>query len=1144
MLILEIHYGTGDVERRELSKTLPVSIGRHVTNDVAIDEEGVGVLHCRISWNGTAFEAVAAGRDGVDVNGSLVRHAALRAGDVLRIGSADLEIHDGNRAHPDDHVAELDIDLKPITSDAIPLRFAPLPPRTLPKSAPSNPAPAPPPRVEEVIPPIVVEPEPWSEPIRRPAKPEPRDTTAPRLGGPARPGEQDLLRSPLILGLGGGVLALVLIALTLWFIIGRESSNRQYDLALSEIREHRYSQGIQSLEAFLHDHPHHRRAHEGRRVLAEARIEQSLAGAAPSWNQAFERLEGYINSQRNEPDFKELQPRVQSFAERIGVGSAEAAASNRKRELLEVSAAASRVLQGYAPEGDERKRALQRVAAASRKAETELTRFETHASALEQIDAAIGRKATLEALRIRRRLIDDYPEFRSDQELQKRMQSILKLERESITRTTPETAATKGDQVSDPRALTFVRHTRARTDVATSKTPVFFVAGDTCFACDSATGEPLWRRVIGLDPPFAPIPVSIDVLALLLWDSRTDDLVLVRQSTGEAIWRQHVGARAVGAPAIDAGQILLSADGGQLLQLDLINGQLNAGLKFAQKISTPAVLSDNRAVVAAESAILYALQTRPLECTATVYSGHAPGSVQAPLLRMGDFLLIAENDREKSAQLSVWNFTPKATSTRFASARVDGHVHDTPVLRGKQLFVPATGERIFAFTVAEEADQRALTRVAHYQVEDGAGGPMYLHAGPDDEFWMAASSLRRFKLASDRIVPLGGRLQLGISAAPPRAIDQELFLTIQNASSRASALISVDRQRMVGQWQSLAAARWLAFTDPGSGSTISGVTDRGDIFSANAAQIEAGGLDYKSATSLSLPEGLRAPPEAVRWPDGRIALLTGAPQPRLFVISRDGRQEQNVQLPGELEAPPVPLAGGILLPLPGRLRLQRGDASGKRVEDYLLPAEGDEPAHWRAVLPIDDKQALVATTSGRLALVQLRTEPSPHLFEISSRELGKTLDFPLVLAGDTVFVATGDEILQLDPRSLVTQAMQKVEQPVSRPLWVVEQRLFAAVGRDRVACFQTEPFAATWTLPLQNGSAMADAPLESAAGACVLAQQDGAVLFVKADTGELIRTTHMGRAIVSGPYRLGDVLFVATVDGSLQSISQKAGGDQ
>jgi hypothetical protein len=108
----------------------------------------------------------------------------------------------------------------------------------------------------------------------------------------------------------------------------------------------------------------------------------------------------------------------------------------------------------------------------------------------------------------------------------------------------------------------------------------------------------------------------------------------------------------------------------------------------------------------------------------------------------------------------------------------------------------------------------------------------------------------------------------------------------------------------------------------------------------------------------------------------------------------------------------------------------------------------------------------------------------------------------------------------------------------------VGKHLFAAVGRDRLACFQTEPFALAWTIPLPDGSAIADAPLETAAGESVLAQQDGAVQFVKADTGEVIRRTHLGRAIVSGPYRLGDVLFVATVDGSLQSIPLNAGGDK
>src|SRR5436190_11175928 len=90
MPFLKIVYLNGDIDRRALEKQQPVSIGSHSSNDIRIDEEGVESLHCRIAWNKKAFEAVAAGVEGFEVNGNVVQRAVLKEGDVLRFGTVDL----------------------------------------------------------------------------------------------------------------------------------------------------------------------------------------------------------------------------------------------------------------------------------------------------------------------------------------------------------------------------------------------------------------------------------------------------------------------------------------------------------------------------------------------------------------------------------------------------------------------------------------------------------------------------------------------------------------------------------------------------------------------------------------------------------------------------------------------------------------------------------------------------------------------------------------------------------------------------------------------------------------------------------------------------------------------------------------------
>ena len=63
----------------------------------------VAPIHCRVLWNKTKtyFEVASANRDGVDLNGTMVRNSGLKGGDVLRIGSVDLIVRERDAATRD-----------------------------------------------------------------------------------------------------------------------------------------------------------------------------------------------------------------------------------------------------------------------------------------------------------------------------------------------------------------------------------------------------------------------------------------------------------------------------------------------------------------------------------------------------------------------------------------------------------------------------------------------------------------------------------------------------------------------------------------------------------------------------------------------------------------------------------------------------------------------------------------------------------------------------------------------------------------------------------------------------------------------------------------------------------------------------------
>ena len=83
-----------------------------------------------------------------------------------------------------------------------------------------------------------------------------------------------------------------------------------------------------------------------------------------------------------------------------------------------------------------------------------------------------------------------------------------------------------------------MRHTYSGTGEVSVGRTVFAVAKDCCYGIDTITGEPLWRRVIGMDSPFFPIPVETSVSGVLLFDTNHNELTLLERRSGQLVWRQ------------------------------------------------------------------------------------------------------------------------------------------------------------------------------------------------------------------------------------------------------------------------------------------------------------------------------------------------------------------------------------------------------------------------------------------------------------------------------------------------------------------------------------------------------------------------------------------------------------------------------
>jgi TolA-binding protein len=549
-------------------------VGQLPTSDIQVDADGVAPIHCRISWKRKDFEVAAVAPDGVQFNGRMVKHSVLAPGDVLRVGDVDIVLlsespgDEYRVAHParpaDDQREEGDLpsdslQMRALTEESLPVRSFHISSQLAADarndqearaSAESTSGPAPGEecdgangegrrglsRVAHVALGLdeLAEEEKHAESLDLPdhshLSPAARVRAA-LATRKLRPGERDPLRSPLVIGLLVGALALVLSAATLWFILAREKAQKQFDLAQSQLQSGQYPLAIESFEAFLRDYPRHALAAQARAAIGTAHVEQAIGGGSPAWDKGLEALQKYIDENRDHKLFQENESPVRKFvlqtADKIAFGAVDTARQLYRRELLPVSAEAVKLIELYSPSENRPDERLKELAAAVQVAQAAILQREAFDKAVSTIDEALAGARSADALREYRRIRERYPAAAAEyRPLLDRLKKACELERKLAVRDEAPRESSAADETTAPARgiLTLARRIRARSDLASVGVTVFALAADSLFGVDSVTGEPQWRRVVGLDAPFAPIPVSVGQPALLVADGATGRL--------------------------------------------------------------------------------------------------------------------------------------------------------------------------------------------------------------------------------------------------------------------------------------------------------------------------------------------------------------------------------------------------------------------------------------------------------------------------------------------------------------------------------------------------------------------------------------------------------------------------------------------
>jgi outer membrane protein assembly factor BamB len=1228
MLDLEIRYGGGPPEVRPISKATPISIGRHSSNDICIDEPDVAPIHCRVLWNKakSLFEITSANRDGVDLNGTLVRAAGLKEGDVLRIGSADLIVREhadapkpqtppkgGMKWDPDAPIVptersekytptmaaiptvraenSAEIPFKPASEETQAAREgwerkvyrSPPPAERKPDrkadreldeeaeresftpvaTAPPPPAPAvpltpipeethdPAPARHEFVNKMLDEEESEAESevpivIRRHGAKAPDASFATRLSQrlserQVRPGEQQALRSPFILGMLGLTLALILAAGAIFLVIGRETTQQEFAAAKTEFDAKHYGQAAELFDKYDADHPRDPHAGEAHYQAWNARVLKEIGGGSPAWAKGRETVDKYVEANRERSDFHDHFPELADFLTRIALGAVHSAEASIDTDLLEVAAQAESMAARYFPDGKVPGEHANEYRDALHQAENAIEEHRQFTTRIAEIEKAIASRQPMVALAARRELLARYPQHANDAKLAALLAKTLDVEKSLVTRKDSGRAALHNDTAVSPLPhVSLVLHTQAHSEESAGGRLVIVLAKDCCYAVDHLTGDPLWRRVIGLDSPFLPMSVDTADPGLLLFDTNRLSLQLVSRRAGKLIWEQPINEPISGAPLVSQGQIYLATLGKHLDKLDLESGRLVSQVTFSQKIvSPPALVRNNeRLIVAGDASLVYTLSTAPLECIRVNEVPHPPGSLVNGVLPIGSQVLLTESGRPTATRLHVLEARSDDTWLKpIKTDVVEGEVRDPPVIYGKMLFVASTPPRVSAFSISDAGRQDPLVPVSSMAIPKQDESPIFLSPGPDGQLWMAGSSLRRLQLKmnaqSFALDPV--ETAIGISSQPLQVVGQYVFAARRLPYASSVFFSQIDREPMVGQWRSIFGSSVIGHL-VGSGGEVVTVGEAGEVFSVSSKVMDQGGFKQSAASAIDPPAGTQAPLRATLLDGNRLAVDCGGPKPTIWFVSPGGQLESSFALNALLEAGPVQLTAGLVLPVAGRLRLVSPSSGLPEGEDFLAPVENKKAARWFAVARLGAKEIVTADSRGRLARLQFRTEPVRNLAELRFKNLDRPLDVPFAVAAGRVAYASPDGVFNvLDAETLDAVSSDKLPGPALSPLWAVGSTVVFETQNHELLCYEVSGTPKLrFHLPLaKTGPCGAPALVR---GRLIVANRDGTLWALDPSTGEIAAKAGVGQPLSGSVIAANEHIVASAIDGTLYRV--------
>lgn len=1029
MAILEVHDGRGRVERVAIARDQPAMFGSSPKCDIVLNGEGILPFHGRLRWQERKkrFKVDASPEaEYLLINGHKMSASSFRQGDEIAVGGCRIfMVNDG----------EPELKIPPPRDDVTRVQaptFIPPPAEgaVITRGSWRNNLEVAPPSGETAV--ADYESTPKAEPRGRRAQARPapggmfEETNIPERGWlwffrrfSARgyaPGDERVMSSPLVFGLGAALVALVLAGISLYGIIVRTTATRLFNRAVETLEDGEYRNAIRLFDDFIKANPEDVRSGKARVHRAMANVRQYTAGAGASWSLALEAERAMLDDVGGEESYRDSSTELDELVLRTGemlADRAKGAADAKTLSEAEAAVTLHNRIAGKAAEAFLKKSRLPEKLASARAA---VRKAHFRRDRLAAMDAALKAGSSQGVYGERDALVAEYADQSEDRELLARMIKANDLIRKAVKldlSARPAETEPHPHPLGPPTTIVLRATESGPADAApaTDGPLVFALADGFAFGIDAGTGAPVWQVAVGLSSPYPPLPIP-GGSTVLVFDASHGELVRLDARTGSLVWRQALGERVDAPPLVLGNQVVQATPGGKVVVIDLPTGAVRATLDLGLPLSgTP--VSDEAGLalyVTARKDCLFVLSRDPLGCAAVEYLGHATGSIACPPARLGRYLIIAENHQLNESRWRVFVLGEDGLGLKpVQQVPVLGWTWGTPASSGSVVWAAGDRGGVAAYAVGAYGEKEPFRLIARTPPDERPSGPAFAFARSEKELFVGSGRSGRYELNAE-----GGKLattwtlgEAGPAIAPPRVAGSRVVLTQQNPDGPGVALLGVNPQSGALAWRTVLGADWPSVPESSGADALSTLGADGRVLTLPLAALTKGGF---VTAELPKPGRFRLPHTVVSRIEGEgwTVIVPALRASRLYVREGTGAFKE-VSLPAPVGARPLAWGRELLVPGDdGRVYLLDPLTGESRAEPFVPPFDRTRPTRWRTPVRLGPDAVAMVDDSGKVRRLTRVNDPRPRLVAGAEQSLGKELIAEPASTKSAVILVTSD----------------------------------------------------------------------------------------------------------------------------------------